>query len=206
MGKEGKQSKPSKQTSSGSSTPRGSSSSGTGSEEIKGWGLPVSIQKQLIFDLEASGGLSVSLDLLCSEKEDIYGLYNSKLRRKVQNVVAYWRSLTAQSFAIKRQSILALHPSPSKPVSEYSKPTPVPADKPRPTKPIQSRPRRRGIMDDFDIPFMSKYSLLQRFMSPPKLSSHPSIRRRHGGRPHGAFPARAHADSLQGSFLRRCAP
>jgi hypothetical protein len=149
MGKEGKHSKQ-------SSAPR--SSSGTGAEDNKSWGLLLSIQKQLISDIEANGGLASSLDQICGEKEDIYGLPHSKHRRKVQNVVKYWRSLTAKAFAAKRQSIIS-------PTLTGSLPTP-PKTSRLVVQPFRrstlssstptSQPRRLAIMDDFDIPFASK--------------------------------------------------
>jgi hypothetical protein len=145
------------------------SSSSTSSADKKGWGLTSSIQKQLLVDIEEAGGLaSCNLEVVCNAKEDIYGQPNSKHRRKVQNVLKYWRGLSAQAFAAKRQSFLLLESSQTTPTTQPTTPTkssPTPTNKPsKPTrrstlsssKP-SSRPTIFGIMEDLDIPFGSKY-------------------------------------------------
>jgi hypothetical protein len=138
------------------------SSSSASSADKKGWGLSSSIQKQLLVDIEEAGGLaSCVLEVVCNAKEDIYGQPNSKHRRKVQNVLKYWRGLSAQAFAAKRQSFLLLEPSPTTPTIQSPTPTNKPAQPTRRSTLSSSKPSSRptlfGIMEDLDIPFGSKY-------------------------------------------------
>jgi len=57
-------------------------------------GLPGHIQKQVLQDIEESGGLSfTNLDRLCKRKPEIFGKTNSPLRRQIQNKVARWKKL-----------------------------------------------------------------------------------------------------------------
>ena len=78
-----------------SSTTLTSPSSSSGAKA----GISLNLQKQLLSDIEAAGGLElVSLKKLCDSKPDIYGQPASELRRRVQNKVNYWHRLPAIEF------------------------------------------------------------------------------------------------------------
>lgn len=63
-------------------------------------GLPVHIQKILLEDIEAAGGLGVcNLPRICNKRVDIYGNPNSKRRRAVRNKVARWKKLKERQYS-----------------------------------------------------------------------------------------------------------
>ena len=62
-------------------------------------GVPFHIQKQLLVDIQAAGGLHVAaLKQLCDLKPEIYGLPASQFRRKIQNKVGVWKQKTPHHF------------------------------------------------------------------------------------------------------------
>jgi hypothetical protein len=70
-------------------------------------GVPLSVKRQLLSDIEANRGLTkVSLSAICNAKKDIYGACKSNLRRRIANLVYWWRNLPAAEFERKRAEII----------------------------------------------------------------------------------------------------
>jgi hypothetical protein len=64
-------------------------------------GLSTTLQRQLLKDIERSGGITnVSLKGLCNKKTDIYGLPSSSLRKAVQNKASRWKRLTKHQYKL----------------------------------------------------------------------------------------------------------
>ena len=62
-------------------------------------GLSFNVQRQLITDIALNGGLEfVCLRDLCNSKPDVYGLQNSRVRRKIQNKVHQWKRLNSAAY------------------------------------------------------------------------------------------------------------
>lgn len=63
-------------------------------------GLSSHVQKQLLQDIERSGGIKskFSLKNICDSKEDVYGLPVSAQRRSVQNKVEIWKNLPREEY------------------------------------------------------------------------------------------------------------
>lgn len=88
-----------------SSTTRSNSSSSITDEQQ---GVPRNVQKQLLQDIEGTGGgISAfffndtgvyALKHLCDGREDIYGLPSSNQRRQIQNKVSRWKSLSEDKY------------------------------------------------------------------------------------------------------------
>jgi hypothetical protein len=91
----------------------------TPSSNVSAFGLALHIQKQLIADILAGGGLElISLKQLCNSKQDIYGKIGSPTRRQIQNKVHIWKKLAPVEFRkvvseINPNTLYPLLPSPS---------------------------------------------------------------------------------------------
>lgn len=62
-------------------------------------GLGISLSRQLIQDIDDSGGIKqFSLKSICDKKPEFYGSKGTSLRRKVQNKVAKWKALSEEKY------------------------------------------------------------------------------------------------------------
>jgi hypothetical protein len=113
-------------------------------------GLPLNLQKQLLQDIEASGGIGdghgtpFKLLSICNRRSELYGeAGKGGLRRKVQNKVQAWRNLNAVEY-YKLLAYLGVQPGLeqslplSAPEPHASYPTPSPTPTPTPSTPVLS--------------------------------------------------------------------
>jgi hypothetical protein len=138
-----------------------SASSPITSSDAESWGIGKSLQKQLVADIDSYGGLShFSLEETCDLKKDVYGARGSKTRKKVQNLVDYWKRLTAKAFAAKRSTLLfgIASPEPKPPPTLTRKPPPPSNRSSLPTSPFfvhsslnSQTQKTSSIMDDVPI-------------------------------------------------------
>jgi hypothetical protein len=156
-----------------------SASSPITSSDADSWGIGKSLQKQLVADIDSNGGLSnFSVEETCDLKKDVYGARGSKTRKKVQNLVDYWKRLPAKAFAAKRSTLLfgtllfgIASPEPKPPPTPTPKPTPPSNRSSLPTSPffvhssskLQTQ-KTSSIMDD--VPIHRK--CFRRFGAPAK--------------------------------------
>jgi hypothetical protein len=130
--------------------------------------LPDTVERQVIEDIEESGGLTSGFKLLnlCKAREDLYGEAGSERRKRIQKRVVYWKKFPERYYYRLRELGVRLgcakkkqSPSPAKPprVSSHRKQQTPPV-----TKPSHKRSEDQGDRDDctgLDV-FISDFSRL----------------------------------------------
>lgn len=126
-------------------------------------GLHIVLQRQLLSDLENSGGIkTASLQSVCNSKPDIYGHTGTPLRRQVQNKVARWKKLSTKSYQDLLDGASISIKTPVKKSPALQKDRKLPSTRSPTRSPLPSTtPKRR--FQNFSSPTMS---------AEPKLNSY----------------------------------